>query len=598
MPPQASKDASSPSCSPSHHVSGVPTPATPGVWAVSHRDIDRAQQERAHASGPRSSFELVTDVTFIWSYPATSAFVTGNFSNWETTVAMVPMSSPEGPVWVYSKALPPGDYQYKCEFPFPSFLRIQFRFCFHLFFFLLTRSNCSFISLLHHLLLLLILSRPVIIDNVWRHAPDQPITFDERGIINNVLTVTVEACGDLTCFCSSFFEGGSAEVVDIHAPAAQIEPGVLTPKTIKRIQRNIGVAYRYVERETSRTLPFRKAYMHTEVSDRPFDVTVVNVKNLPASRPLFDVQTTDGTMSRASSFENMNDQTSLYDPTVPLVEDAEYAAKLNDQAGTLPHTAPYRASALSSDPTELAYSVRARLSSPVLGFNPNECHEGIRLTDTNHCAVRVQERGLYKTVRSVLPLRECKHRIYYEFFIFRQATGGGVCIGLSTQELPLNCLCGTRPNSVGISTSGNLIETVEGKETWRQFGEELQSGCTVGCLVSVKVKEAMRENCGNRKLTRLVSTEFFANGIYKGTAEYEFVGELDVFPTLSLFAKHARVYSLFNGQDMLFASALPPDEDILTLDGQKIRRDAGNTPKSLGLETTQVNNRESRPPGL
>lgn len=94
----------------------VPTPITPGVWAVSHRDIDRVQQERAHASGTRSSFELVTDVTFIWPYPAKSAFVTGTFSNWETTVAMCQTTSPDGPVWVYSKALPPGDYQYKCAF--------------------------------------------------------------------------------------------------------------------------------------------------------------------------------------------------------------------------------------------------------------------------------------------------------------------------------------------------------------------------------------------------------------------------------------------------------------------------------------------------
>lgn len=409
----------------------------------------------------------------------------------------------------------------------------------------------------------------VIIDNVWRHAPDQPITFDERGIINNVLSVTVEACGDVTCFCSSFFGAVQPELLDRQTPAAQIEAGVMTPKTIKRFQRNIGVAYKYVERDVSHHIPFRKAYMHTEVSDRPFDVTVVNVKNLPASRNL-DAQTTDGTISRRSSYENITDESTRLDPSVPIVDDAAYAAKLNDSAGTLPHTAPYRASALSSDPTELAYSVRARLSSPVLGFNPIECHEGIRLTDTNHCAVRVQERGLYKTVRGVLPLREFSRRVYYEFFIFRQASGGGVCIGLSTPELPLNCLCGTRPNSVGFSTSGNLIQTVDGKETWREFGEELESGCTVGCLVSMKTKET--NNCeGSTKPIRVVSTEFFADGVSKGVANYEFVGLLEVFPTLSLFAMHARVYSLFNGQDMLFASALPPNEEIFTLDGQRIR---------------------------
>lgn len=423
----------------------------------------------------------------------------------------------------------------------------------------------------------------VIIDNVWRHAPDQPIVFDERGIINNRLSVTVEACGDVTCFCSNFFGGISADLFDKQDPVAQIEAGIMTPKTIKRFQRNIGVAYKYVEREQAQGPSIRKVFMHTEISDRPFDVTVVNVKNLPTTRSLLDPQSTDGTISRASSYENISEQRIRYDPNVPVVEDAAYAAKLNDEGGSIPRTAPYRANALSSDPTELSYSVRARLSSPVLGFNPKECHDGIKLIDTNHCAIRVQERGLYKTVRGVLPLPQCSNRVYYEFFIFRQATGGGVCIGLSTQELPLNCLCGTRPNSVGFSTSGNLIQTVDGKETWREFGEELDSGCTIGCLVSVKNTSTAEST----KNTRIVTTTFFVNGVEKGTAGYEFVGDLDVFPTLSLFAKHARVYSLFKGSDMVFTSSLPTNEEILTLDGRRIRRDAGNTPNSLGLANRQ-----------
>lgn len=116
MPLQAQHHESPSSRASSQNLHGVPTPATPGIWAVSHRDIDRAQQERAHTSKPRSSFELVTDVTFLWSYPAKSAFVTGTFSNWETTVAMALTNGPDGPVWVYSMALPPGDYQYKCSF--------------------------------------------------------------------------------------------------------------------------------------------------------------------------------------------------------------------------------------------------------------------------------------------------------------------------------------------------------------------------------------------------------------------------------------------------------------------------------------------------
>lgn len=427
----------------------------------------------------------------------------------------------------------------------------------------------------------------VIIDNGWQHAPDQPITFDERGIINNRLTVTVEPCGDVTCFCSSFFNKVPVDPANLQSTATQIEAGIMTPSTVQRIQRNIGVAYHYVEHDcSSQTISSRKTYMHTEVSDRPFDVTVVNVENLPSSRPLLDAQTTDGTISRASSYENITDYTVRYDPSVPILEDAAYAAKLNDQAGTLPHTAPYRASALCSDPTQLAYSVRARLSSPVLGFNPNECHEGIRLTDTNHCAVRVEERGLYKTVRSVLPIRDSALSTYFEFFIYRRATGGGVCIGLSTQELPLNCLCGTRPNSVGLSTSGNLIQTVDGKETWRGFGDELHSGSTVGCLVSMRPVQPP-ENGKNFVPIRMVSVDFYADGIFIGSTNYKFVGGLDVFPTLSLFANHARVYALFKDEDMLYANALPSEGDVLTLDGRKIQCNSDNNSRRLGLEPSQ-----------
>lgn len=361
--------------------------------------------------------------------------------------------------------------------------------------------------------------------------------------------------------------------------------GTMTPQTMKVFQSKVGVAYKYVEREDDENAPpVRKAYMHTEIPDRPFDVTVVNVQNLPHTKTPLETPQTDGTISRASSFEDMNSDSVArlrYDPSVPVVEDAAYAATLNDQDGSLPHTAPYRASALSSDPTELAYSVRARLSSPTLGWNPNECHEGIVLRDTNHCAVRVQERGLYKTVRSVLSLRPISNaRVYYEFFVLKQAVGGGVCVGLSTKELPLNCLCGTRPNSIGFSTSGNLIRTVDGKDSWSDFGCDLDSGCTIGCLTAVK----KMTNAGPNSKTMVKSTiEFFVDGVSRGCVDYDFVGDLEVYPTLSLFAKNARVYALFNDQAMLFAGSLPEGEDIVTLNGQSIRRVSNNTSHSLGL---------------
>lgn len=416
----------------------------------------------------------------------------------------------------------------------------------------------------------------VIIDNVWRHAPDQHIAYDERRIINNVLSVSVESCGDVTCFCSNFF--GTAEA------SAQATVDAVTRPALTSLKRSIGVAAKYVEREETRHFPFRKAYMHTEISVRPFDVTVVNVKNLSSIRGLVLEQGTEGTISRVSSFEYINPgkANARVDPNVPTVEDAAYAAVLNDQDGPLPHTAPYRAQALSGDPTELAYSVRARLSSPLFGFNEQECHRGIRLLEKNHCAVRVQERGMYKSVRGVLPVVSDHETVYFEFFVLKQSAGGGVCLGLATPELPLNCLCGTRPNSIGFCTSGSLIQTVHGKETWTAFGSDVNAGSTVGCLVSLRNLSCDEES---EKTVSKATVQFLVDGISRGSVDYEFVGGLDVFPTLSMFSKHTRVYSLFNGPDMLFASCLAEDQNIVALDGRPIKRDTGNTPESLGLAT-------------
>ncbi len=328
--------------------------------------------------------------------------------------------------------------------------------------------------------------------------------------------------------------------------------------------------------------------MHNEISDRPFDVTVVNVNNLKAGRHLYD-QPTEGTISRASSFEqiNLERHNARYDPNVPVVEDAACAAVLNNnQGGTLPRTAPYKAAACAGDPTALAYSVRARLSSPVFGFNPRECHKAIRLWHSNHCAILEQNRGLYKSVRGVLPIGNYGKRVYYEFFLQRQSAGDGVCLGLATRELPLNCLCGTRPNSIGFSTLGSLIRTVDGKDTWTAFGSSVGSGSTVSCLVG------LRKVADESNTVLKANVEFFVDGCSRGSVDYEFFGEHAVFPTLSLSAKKTRVYSLFNGPDMLFASCLPRDEEIVSVDGNPIGRDAGNTPQSLGLAST---NRENEP---
>lgn len=534
--------------------------------------------------------QLVTDVTFVWPYAAKHVFVTGTFTAWETLLPLERVSTRDGCAFVSSKPLPPGDYQYK-----------------------------------------------FIVDNVWRHAPDQPVAYDERGIINNVLTVTVEACGDPTCFCASF------DTPPQPLSAAAGVGGGMTPNTMSRFTRDVGVAYQYVELPPPPSL-FRKSYMHTQICDRPFNVTVVNIAALRAAAAAAPrlVEPTPGSISRAPSFDDLVSDSPPPDPTdadaassaaavssssaaasgavsetpsrggggtrrrrrsslgedpavsSPCVvksptmseggddgeleeDDATFAANLNnDRHGSLPRTAPYRAGALASNPAELACSVRARLSSPRLGFDPKECHDGIALLDRQHCAQRVQERGLYKTVRAVLPVVPPKPdaRVYFEFYILRQAAGGGVCVGLSTRELPLSCLCGTRPNSLGISTSGNIIRTVDGKESWSDFDSQLTSGCTAGLLVSLDRRSGASSQ-GGRSAVTLARVSLYVDGQHRGDVEYTFRGDMHVYPTLSIYARNARVYSLFDGADMLWASCLPAG-DIYTLDGLEVCRDGAS----------------------
>lgn len=100
---------------------GADTASTvPGVWSVSHQDLSSLAAAAAEVAtrDPRDvgALDPVTEVMFYWTQPANSAFVTGNFTNWEVTLPMSQMETKEGStVWVTSRGLAPGDYQYKCE---------------------------------------------------------------------------------------------------------------------------------------------------------------------------------------------------------------------------------------------------------------------------------------------------------------------------------------------------------------------------------------------------------------------------------------------------------------------------------------------------
>uniref|UniRef100_A0A7S0BL98 B30.2/SPRY domain-containing protein n=2 Tax=Rhodosorus marinus TaxID=101924 RepID=A0A7S0BL98_9RHOD len=507
---------------------GMPTPSTPGVWSVSHQDLQKLGGEEDLSSATIDTGQIVTEVYFCWTVDANSAFVTGEFNNWEVTLPMEKVNTRDGEVWIASKMLPPGSFQYK-----------------------------------------------FIIDNNWRHAEDQPIVYDERGIINNCLTVTIDSCGDSTCFCSSFSlsDPNSPEGVDVEA-IESVKPSS-APGMMKAFQNSTGIAYTYVERESQNDV--LRSYMHKRINHSPFDVVVVNVHNLKNNER---DTLKDGLVSRASSFEDLN-RPMRYDPSLAVVRDATYEAALRaDEKGSMPHTALATARVYANDPKEFNYSVLARLSSSSLGFNPKDCHGGIELLEKNHYAVRVDPKGLYKTVRSVLPLVE-NSKSYFEVYITKQEKGGGICVGISTKELPISCLVGTRPNSVGFSTSGNAIQTVHGKEAWSNLGRTVSAGSVVGCLVSLS---PVREDGGSEVQAELT---FFADGKELGSLSYKFVGGLPLYPTLSLFSREGRVFSLFDVNDMMNAHAVK-DEGAVSLDGKSIKAHLERPATQLERSPSQI----------
>lgn len=91
-------------------------------------------------------------------------------------------------------------------------------------------------------------SRPQSVNGVPTPATPRVWAVSHRDIH----IYAVEACGDVTCFCSSFFTPHHRDINN----SGSANVGVMTPKTVQRIRRNIGVAYKYVERDVALMVPF------------------------------------------------------------------------------------------------------------------------------------------------------------------------------------------------------------------------------------------------------------------------------------------------------------------------------------------------------
>ena len=97
-----------------------------------------------------------------------------------------------------------------------------------------------------------------------------------------------------------------------------------------------------------------------------------------------------------------------------------------------------------------------------------------------------KHRGLYRCARTTAPLNAAWNH-YVEFVVKNTAGQGGMCVGLSSADSPLNRLVGTTASSVGFHSSGKVVMR---KGEWLPYGTSFGQGDTVGMLVEMPPERA------------------------------------------------------------------------------------------------------------
>eukprot|EP00871_Galdieria_phlegrea_P003881 jgi/Galph1/4494/GphlegSOOS_G3186.1 len=480
------------------------------------------EEQEKQVSSNHVSSELLTEVIFEWKYPASSAFVTGTFNDWSEVLSMLKVSRPEGEVWVATKSLPAGVYQYK-----------------------------------------------FIIDNVWRCAPEQPKVSDERGIMNNIIHVTVRECDDKLCFCHS---QQKVEPLEVHEKSFSSSSLSTISSSFQLSRNSTGIVLRYEELQPSSPAYYQRSYMHRTVDDKPFEVTVLNVREGFPSSPRNNI-------SRVSSVDELScpkTEKVLFQGNSSLEWSNTSVLNLETERKT-PQTSLEVVQATANDPNTIAVSVRAKLSNPLFAFNSRDTHPDLLLKDSCYCVTKISA-SLYRSARTTCSL-SVDTNYYFEIYLARNE-GRGICVGLSTKELPLNCLCGTRPNSFGFYTTGHIICTVEGKPQWTKYGQEVKAGSVIGIFVRLSRSETGSDAKYSIFIDGVLQDESFSS------QTYSFNGSFDIYPTVTLYSQGSMVYGLFCGDHIQHSAQLPLTDSIYGLDKKPIRIQRDSSSESLTNEVS------------
>ncbi|GMH76444.1 hypothetical protein TL16_g07085 [Triparma laevis f. inornata] len=229
----------------------------------------------------------------------------------------------------------------------------------------------------------------------------------------------------------------------------------------------------------------------------------------------------------------------------------------------------------SSNEKTRAVAEALRQQSRLAVWNAQDTGNGIKLTCGQHCATKVGN-TLYCSTRSMVPvLRNCY--VYFELNIGAPAQDhdmASLSIGLSTQEMPLNTLVGSWKGSVGLCTTGQILDAGRWTSTLdtklASFGHE----ATVGCLVFIDDDTEFQTWDGEMVNAQVT---FSVNGrVVKGLTEspeltLAIPKEEELFPTVTLHSANTQIHAMFCSQDLQASTreecGAPDGEIIYALDG-------------------------------
>eukprot|EP00741_Cyanophora_paradoxa_P017661 tig00021013_g17056.t1 len=384
-----------------------------------------------------------------------------------------------------------------------------------------------------------------IIDGEWKVDTARPTQTDAAGNLNNIVVVD-QTC---TCFCNEAGDGRAT-------PRDSKRPPVPRRRSLRV---GVAVSQRKCQgAKISEDVRRRCTRMHRRIALTPFEVTVCSARDVApaAGSALCELG------ALALELENS-------EPSAPP-EEGEEEASPEQQQRRIRSVTPERSGSESAvaqppnsprsvpaspvhrrrltwyDPAELPYLIRQRLGAchPNALFDPNDRHDHIQVTHAGYCATKAHPLSLYRSARcrGSIPLGT---PVYFEMELVEQPQPGGFCVGLSSPEFPLSALCGARPGSVGLYSTGDFISG----SRWRKHGRPFGVGDVVGLLVTL----APAVGGDGASLAHI---SYFLNGEPLGVPDtggpVAFSGP--VRPTLTLYSRGQRARVLAGAAEIAYPS--------------------------------------------